>query len=181
MQFQVNSLRGSVHGIQDFASGRPGIKQCSALNCVCSFWVNSLQGEVHGFREFASGHPGSTHCSALNCVCSFQVNSLWGLVHGIRDFCLWVSWDQTLLGNEVCIHCQFNSLRDRFTGFGSRLWASGKQSLLCIEMHTRLGLSCVCSFRSTQCSLLLVFASWFGSSPHSKAITWLTNHHQASR
>ena len=37
MQFQVNSLRGSVHGIQDFASGRPGSKHCSALNCVYSF------------------------------------------------------------------------------------------------------------------------------------------------
>jgi hypothetical protein len=32
MQFQVNSLRGSNHGIPDLASGHPGIKYCSALN-----------------------------------------------------------------------------------------------------------------------------------------------------
>ena len=52
----------------------------------------------------------------------------------------------TLLGNEVRMHCQLNTLWDRFTGFGSYLWASGKQTLLCIEMHTRLGLKCACSF-----------------------------------
>ena len=50
-----------------------------------------------------------------------------------------------------------------------------------IQRHTRLGLNCVCSFRSTQCSLLLVIVSWFGSSPHGKAVTWLTNCHQASQ
>lgn len=34
--FRVNSLRGSVHGIQDFASGRAASTHCS-VNCVCSF------------------------------------------------------------------------------------------------------------------------------------------------
>jgi len=92
----------------------------------------------------------------------------------------------TLLGNEVRMHCQLNTLWDRFTGFGSYLWASGKQTLLCIEMHARLGLKCASSFfrfRSTQCSSLWssILGSWFGSSPHGKAVTWLTNHHQASR
>jgi len=50
----------------EFASGYPGIKHCSALNCICSCRVNSLQGSVDGIRDFASGCPGSTHCSALN-------------------------------------------------------------------------------------------------------------------
>ena len=95
-------------------------------------------------------------------------------------FCLWASGEQTLLCIEVPMHCQFDSLRGQFTGFGSCLLASGEQTLLCIELHTRLGLNCVCSFRSTQCSLLLVIVSWFGSSPHSKAVTWLTNRHQAA-
>ena len=36
IQFQVNSLQGLVHGIQDFASGRPASTHCS-VNCVCSF------------------------------------------------------------------------------------------------------------------------------------------------
>ena len=166
-----------VHGIWDFASGRLGIKHCSAGICVCSFWVNSLQGSVDGIQDFTSGHPSSTHCSALKRVCSFR--SIHYGVEGIQDFtsglpgstqcsalkrvCSFRSihygvWfmgfgilplgirGSTLLGNEVRMHCQLNSLRDRFTGFGSDLWASGKQTLLCIEMHTRLGLKCVCSF-----------------------------------
>jgi hypothetical protein len=82
--FQVNW----VHGIWNFASGYPGIKHCSALNCICSCRVNSLQGLVDGIRDFDSGCPGSTHCSALNCECSFWVKSLQGLVHGIQDFAI---------------------------------------------------------------------------------------------
>ena len=41
--FQVNSLRGSVHGIQDFASGRAASTHCS-VNCVCSFRSIGVMG-----------------------------------------------------------------------------------------------------------------------------------------
>jgi hypothetical protein len=68
MQFQVNSLHGSVHGIWDVASGRLGIKHCSALNCVCSF------GSIH-YRDRFTGFgvlPQSVRVAPLNCVCSFR-------------------------------------------------------------------------------------------------------------
>ena len=85
--FQVNSPRGSVHGIQDFASvGRAASTHCS-VNCVCNFRSIGF----HGIWNFASGYPGIKHCLALNCICSCRVNSLQGSVDGIRDFCLWVS------------------------------------------------------------------------------------------
>ncbi len=96
MQFQVNSLWCSVHGIRDFAPGRPGINTA---------WQRSAYA-IHyriGSRDLvlASGHLGSKHCSALKCT----------------------------------------------HGSDSNLYAVG---------------------------------SWFGSSPHGKAVTWLTNHQQAS-
>jgi hypothetical protein len=84
MQFQVNW----GHGIWNFASGYPGIKHCSALNCICSCRVNSLHVSLNGIRDSASGCTGSKHYSALNCECSFQVNSVQGLVHGIQDFAI---------------------------------------------------------------------------------------------
>ena len=49
MQFQVNSLCGSDHGIWDVASGCPGIKHCSALNCVCSFGSIHYKDQLTGF------------------------------------------------------------------------------------------------------------------------------------
>ena len=67
MQFPVNSLRGSVHGIWDFASGRWGINHCLATKCVCI--VNSIHYGI-GSRDsvLASGRPRSKHCSALKCT-----------------------------------------------------------------------------------------------------------------
>ena len=113
MQFQVNSLQGLVHGIRDFAAGRPGIKHCLATKCECI--VNSIHYRMGSLDlVLASGRPGSTHGLALKCT------------HGS---------DSTVYA----------------------------------------------VFRSTQCSLLLVIVSWFGSSPHGKAVTWLTNCHQASQ
>ena len=162
------------------ASGRPGIKHCLALNCICSF------GSIHyrdRFTEFGILPLGIwvAHTAWHWTVYAVSGKFITGIGSWNLGFCLWALGDQTLLGNKVCMHCQFNSLRDWFTGFGSCLWMSGKQTLLCAEMHTQFGLNCVCSFRSTQCSLLLVIVSRFGSCPHGKAVTWLTNRHQASR
>ena len=52
--FQVNSLRGPVHGIQDFASGRAASTYCS-VNCVCSFRSIGFMG----FGIFPLGTRGS--------------------------------------------------------------------------------------------------------------------------
>ena len=84
----------------------------------------------------------------IEACMQFQVNSLWCLFHGSRDFCPWAFGDQHYLAiSAYALPTQF------ITGsvLGSRdlvscLCASGKQTLLCIEMHTRLGLKCVCSF-----------------------------------
>ena len=97
------------------------------------FGVNSLQGSVDGIQDFTSGHPGSTNCLALKRVCSFRSihYGVWFMGFVILPLGVWGS---TLLGNEGRMHCQLNSLRDRFTGFGSYLWVSGKQTLLCTEM-----------------------------------------------
>jgi hypothetical protein len=77
------------------------------------------------------------------------------MVFGSWDsgFCPWASGDQHCLATK----CVCNSLQDRFTGFGSCLWASGKQTLLCIEMHTRLGLKFVCSW-----FLVWIKSAWQG-------------------
>jgi hypothetical protein len=117
IQFQVNSLRGLVHGIQDFASGRSTSKNCS-VNCVCSCQVNSLHGLVHGIWDVASGCPVIRQCSALNCICSFPVNSLQGLLHGIWD----VTSEHPCSTHCLALNC-LCSLRsihygDRCMGFG---------------------------------------------------------------
>jgi hypothetical protein len=69
--FQVNSLWGSVHGIWDFASGRWGIKHCSATKCARI--VNSIHYGIDS-RDLvlASGCPASKHCSALKCTHSLD-------------------------------------------------------------------------------------------------------------
>ena len=134
-----------VHGIWNFASGCLGIKHCLAGICVCSFRVSLLQGSVDGILDFTSGHPGSTHCSALMRVCSFRSIHVGVWFMGFRILPLGI-WGSTLPGIEVRMHCQLNSIWDRFKGFGSYLWVSGKKTLLCIEMHTQLGLKCICSF-----------------------------------
>ena len=139
----VKSLQGSVDGIQDFTSGHRGSTHCLALKRVCSF--RSIHYGVYGIQDFTSGLPGSTQYLALKRVCSFRSIHYGVWFMGFRILPLGVR-GSTLFGNEVRMHCQLNSLQDRFTGFGSCLWASGKQTLLCIEMHTRLGLKCVCSF-----------------------------------
>jgi hypothetical protein len=68
--FWVNSLQGSVDGIQDLTSGHPGSTHCSALKRVCIF--RSINYGVDGIQDFTSGLPGSTQCSALKHVCSFR-------------------------------------------------------------------------------------------------------------
>jgi hypothetical protein len=70
MQFWVNALRGPVSQDSGFASGRPGIKHCLSMNCVCSVWVNSYGDSLQDSGS-ASGCSGSKHCSAMNCTNSF--------------------------------------------------------------------------------------------------------------
>jgi hypothetical protein len=58
---------------------------------------------------FASGHLGSKHCSAMNCINSFGSMHYRERFMGLRIH-LWLSGEQILLGDELCMHILVNSL-----------------------------------------------------------------------
>ena len=145
------SIHYGVYGIQDFTSGLPGSTQILALKCVCSFRSIHYGVWFMGFGIFAPGRPG-INTAWQRSAYALPTQYIMGSVHGIRFLPLGVREANTAL------HCNACTARTQMRMQFFR-------------------------FRSTQCSSLWssILGSWFGSSPHGKAVTWLTNHHQASR
>ena len=68
MQFQVNSLRGSVHGNRDFRLWAPGDQTLLGIELCMQFLGQFITGIGSRVSVLASGRPGSKHCTALKCT-----------------------------------------------------------------------------------------------------------------
>ena len=109
MQFWVNSLQGSVHGIWGFAlSEHPGSTQCLALNCVCRFRSIHYRDQLMGFGILPRVSGEQTLLSNVVCM-HFHFNSWLDRFTGFGSR-LWVSGEQTLLCMEVCTQFHVNLL-----------------------------------------------------------------------
>ena len=106
-----------MHRSWDLASGRPGSKHCSALNCVYCFRSIHHGNQFLGFRILPLGMR-RTHTAQLTVYAISGILVSWDL-----DFCLWVPGDQTLLGIELICSCRVNSLQGSVDGI--RDFASG--------------------------------------------------------